>query len=166
MSKVLGENALVKIVNWAKETFVVKGETGGSSGIPSGCICIWSGSTPPEGWALCDGQNGTPDLRGRFVLGYSSTHSISTVGGSETVTLNVNQLPSHTHYELIGVASFSFVKPLVSHNIDGATEGIEFNGGSHLTTRSSGRVKTESTGSGQPHTNMPPYYTLAYIMKL
>ena len=40
------------------------------SGIPRGCILIWSGSATnvPSGWALCNGENGTPDLRGRFVL--------------------------------------------------------------------------------------------------
>lgn len=36
--------------------------------IPTGGIIIWSGSAVPDGWALCDGTNGTPDLRGRFVL--------------------------------------------------------------------------------------------------
>jgi len=41
------------------------------SGIPKGCILMWSGSiaTIPSGFALCDGSNGTPDLRNRFVIG-------------------------------------------------------------------------------------------------
>ena len=45
--------------------------------IASGIIVCWSGSADavPSGWALCDGNNGTPDLSGKFVLGYGSSHS-------------------------------------------------------------------------------------------
>ena len=35
--------------------------------LPRGSIIAWNGKTPPKGWALCDGKNGTPDLRGRFI---------------------------------------------------------------------------------------------------
>ena len=47
--------------------------------VPKGSIIMWSGATAPDGWALCDGQNGTPDLRGRFVrmwndIGFDQKH--------------------------------------------------------------------------------------------
>ena len=40
--------------------------------VPSGAILMWSGSSDliPDGWLLCDGTNGTPDLRNRFVVGF------------------------------------------------------------------------------------------------
>lgn len=40
-----------------------------TSTLPSGVIVMWSGSSIPSGWALCDGTNGTPDLRDRFIVG-------------------------------------------------------------------------------------------------
>lgn len=164
MSKVLGENALVKIVNWAKETFAAKGEIGGSSGIPSGCICIWSGSTPPEGWALCDGQNGTPDLRGRFVLGYSSAHAIGSKGGKEKHTLSVNELAAHSHNFSIHYAT-SAASSNRKYSVGGTSAANEY-----TESRTSGSILTNLGGTianqNQPFNIMPPYYTLAYIMKL
>lgn len=47
---------------------------------PPGMIVIWSGATIPTGWALCDGANGTPDLRGRFIYGGSSGDTTGTQG--------------------------------------------------------------------------------------
>ena len=53
------------------------------SPMPTGGIIMWSGSTGsiPTGWALCDGSNGTPDLRSRFILGAGGTHSVGESGG-------------------------------------------------------------------------------------
>lgn len=67
--------------------------------VPSGFIGMWSGaaSALPSGWYLCDGTNGTPDLRGRFVLGAGGSYSVGNSGGAESVTLSQSQLPSHTH---------------------------------------------------------------------
>jgi len=50
--------------------------------IPSGLISIWSGSTGsiPTGWVICDGSNGTPDLRSKFVIGAGSTYSVGATG--------------------------------------------------------------------------------------
>jgi predicted outer membrane repeat protein len=50
--------------------------------IPSGLISIWSGSTGsiPSGWVICDGSNGTPDLRSNFVIGAGSTYSVGATG--------------------------------------------------------------------------------------
>jgi hypothetical protein len=65
-----------------------------SGSIPSGLIAIWSGSTGsiPSGWVLCNGQNGTPDLRNSFIIGAGSTYAVGATGGYTDTTL-----PSHTH---------------------------------------------------------------------
>lgn len=69
--------------------------------LPSGTILIWSGiaANIPMGWQLCDGTNGTPDLRSRFVMGGGGSVIVGTTGGSAnyTLTLSESNLPAHTH---------------------------------------------------------------------
>lgn len=67
--------------------------------IPAGVILMWSGSVAsiPTGWLLCNGTNGTPDLRDRFIVGAGSTYAVAATGGATTVTLGTTNLPSHTH---------------------------------------------------------------------
>ena len=75
------------------------GATGGAgSSVPSGGIILWSGAANaiPTGWYLCNGSNGTPDLRGRFVVGYSNTDGLFDVndtGGTKDATV----LVQHSH---------------------------------------------------------------------
>ena len=66
---------------------------------PVGGIILWSGSTSniPTKWQLCDGTNGTPDLRNRFVVGAGSNYDVGDTGGEATHTLTVNEMPSHNH---------------------------------------------------------------------
>ena len=73
--------------------------TGSGGGIPAGVICMWSGAANsiPSGWALCNGSNGTPDLRDRFIVGAGNTYSPGNIGGSESVALTTNQMPVHSH---------------------------------------------------------------------
>ena len=70
-------------------------------GVPSGIIAVWSGSegSIPSGWYLCNGSNGTPDLRNRFIVGAGSgsSYSVGNTGGSNTVTLSTSQIPAHSH---------------------------------------------------------------------
>jgi hypothetical protein len=63
--------------------------------IPSGLISIWSGSANniPEHWVLCNGQNGTPDLRDKFVIGGGQSYAPHSQGG----TLNHTHPIPHTH---------------------------------------------------------------------
>ena len=58
------------------------------SGVPNGAIIMWSGTvaTIPDGFSLCDGSNGTPDLRNRFVVGAGSTYAVGATGGSSATT--------------------------------------------------------------------------------
>ena len=66
----------------------------GSGGIAAGMILMWSGaiSNIPSGWVLCDGNNGTPNLQDRFIVGAGSSYSVNATGGSANATL-----PTHTH---------------------------------------------------------------------
>lgn len=70
-----------------------------AASVPVGGIILWSGSASaiPAHWALCNGQNGTPDLRDRFIVGAGGIYSPGATGGAETVTLGISQIPSHTH---------------------------------------------------------------------
>ena len=139
------------------------------SNIPAGGVIIWTGAADavPDGWALCDGTNGTPDLSGRFVLGSSATHAVGETGGSEEVTLTVEQMPSHNHQQRLteNNAPTNYIAQKAS--------GANIKVGRQLTASaiSSSVVVgyanyTESNGNGEPHPNMPPYYALAYIMRL
>lgn len=69
------------------------------AGLPSGGIAIWSGTLEniPEGWVLCDGENDTPDLRERFVMGAPNAVEPGGTGGANSYALSVAQLPAHTH---------------------------------------------------------------------
>lgn len=69
------------------------------SALPNNTIAFWSGqiNTIPIGWQLCDGTNGTPDLRDKFLVGAGSSYSIGNTGGANTITLLAPQLPIHTH---------------------------------------------------------------------
>ena len=62
-----------------------------------GMIMPFNGTRPPAKWALCDGSNGTPDLRNRFVVGVGSSHEFNEEGGQNSVTLSLENLPKHQH---------------------------------------------------------------------
>lgn len=129
------------------------GESNSGGGVPSGCILMWSGTEDniPDGWTLCNGENGAPDLRGRFVLCSSEKYAVGSVGGQEEVTLTVEQMPEHNH-------ALNAVKSV-------ATSG----GYCVVDNISSGQIARGTTtkrGNSKPHPNMPPYYALCYIVKL
>ena len=67
--------------------------------LPTGIIVMWNStaSSIPEGWQLCDGSNGTPDLRGQFIVGAGGSYAFGDTGGSASVTLSANAMPIHTH---------------------------------------------------------------------
>lgn len=124
--------------------------------LPTGCIVLWSGSesSVPDGFALCNGQNGTPDLRDKFVLGTGTKYSVGDTGGEEEVTLTVAQMPNHVH-------------PFTTTSGTGGSKGIaNVSSGNVGIYAYNQPIKESSSGSSQPHPNMPPYYVLAYIMKI
>lgn len=140
-----------------------------ANGVPSGAIMLWSGSilSIPSGWLLCNGSSGTPDLRDRFVVGAGSTYSVAGTGGSKDAIV-----VAHTHTGTTstnGAHTHSYDRPVTS---DGDAEQ---NGsyGTYLgsyTTSSAGShnhtFTTDSSGVSGTNANLPPYYALAYIMKV
>lgn len=143
--------------------------------IPIGGIIMWSGAINaiPAGWALCNGttSNGrtTPNLQDRFVVGAGSTYGVGNTGGANFVTLTVDQIPSHSH----GYADGFYIENYVATGIPGANSTYvgpnrlgsgDTDGDNHwiwYIDRTSW-----STGGGQAHENRPPYYALAYIMRV
>jgi microcystin-dependent protein len=156
----------------------------GIATVPTGVITLWSGSTGtiPSGWVICDGTNGTPDLRDRFVVGAGSTYAVDATGGSSTTTLAEANLPAHTHgagtlggtTDTTGAHTHTQIfgpSGGTDTTLDGsttrsglATANETASSGDHshtLTVTGS----TASAGSGTSFDNKPPYYALAYIMK-
>jgi microcystin-dependent protein len=169
----------------------------GEGAVPVGAIMMWSGnpSSLPVGWALCDGQLGRPDLRGRFVVGYdnadvdyNATQKVGPVytdadgsstgtntqdakqvrltgaqSGTSAHTHTVND-PGHTH-------SFNYERPPNSDDLAGGKKSsVTHNQGANGTTNSSTTGITINPSSPQnattPIENRPPYYVLAYIIKI
>jgi microcystin-dependent protein len=88
-----------------------------------------------------------PDLRSRFIYGASFSKPIGTSGGSESVTLDISQIPSHSHSESIALPFLGEV---------GAGVPITY------ATASSGFTGT--SGGGGAHENMPPYVTMLWLI--
>jgi microcystin-dependent protein len=158
----------------------------------AGMIMMWSGSIAsiPSGWYLCDGTNGTPDLRNKMIVAAdaddggvaksSVTGSATQSGGSKDAII-----PSHSHTfsgtvedryldqvkMLTGGAwatpitvpyDGSFSTSIQSGRDDGGNRNLQFKGG----TRSASLSGTTSTaGTSVTNANLPPYYALAFIMK-
>lgn len=165
-----------------------------ANAIPVGGIIMWSGTvaTIPNGWALCNGSNGTPDLRDKFIVGAGSTYAPAATGGAATTTLYVENLPSHDH-EFSGTTSNAgghshvvtdpghshsysdvpwsgggdgggaFCGVKVSNSTSVATTGISLAAVAGHTHDITGT--TSAKGDSHAFNNLPPYFALAYIMR-
>ena len=137
--------------------------------VPKGVICIWSGSIDsiPSGWALCDGNNGTPDLRARFVIGAGKGYAPNILGGSGIINLNANQIPRLIDVTFPG--GNSRVESELAVSGSGISTKSRYNAGYRDGDNDSNGKKLRLV-IGQEKPNpvhvMPPYYSLAYIMKL
>ena|GEM_PF-1200223 len=155
-------------------------------------IIKWCGSINniPAGWYLCNGENGTPDLRNKFIYGASSNTEIGTTGGSaDTVVVShshnasADSQGSHTH------TAWTDSQGSHSHSFPGG--GSAYTGGnqptgsgtiqSYVTTGAAGahahnigmsaagahahNISIEENGVSGTNKNLPPYMKLAYIMK-
>lgn len=142
----------------------------GNGTIPIGGIIMWYGNIVdiPSGWSLCNGSNGTPDLRSRFVVGatddgstgvtfnadtgaVSGSYAPHNTGGSVAHQLTIAEMPSHNHS--------------YSDETNSGTGGGQGGGGANTGTNNVGRT-TGSTGGSDYHENRPPYYALAFIMRI
>jgi hypothetical protein len=150
-----------------------------SGGVPSGCILMWSGTiaTIPSGWKLCNGSNGTPDLRNKFIIGaFSDTSGVaySTITGSNTQTGGTKDLIAVSHTHTIGAHSHGGV---LRNPADGLPHRVTTNrsqssgsddalgDNTNGTSTDAVGLTTNSAGSSGTNQNLPPYYALAYIMK-
>lgn len=148
-------------------------DAGISEVLPTGIITLWYGtvSNIPVGWTLCNGSNGTPDLRDKFVIGANQddsgvaktniTGSLTQTGGTKDAVV-----VSHTH---------AITDPGHSHDIDheisSGNVGADLAGGIGSGQTSTSEIATtgitaDSTGTSGTNQNLPPYYALCYIMKL
>lgn len=114
-----------------------------------GAIISWYGSTDsvPAGWHLCDGTVGTPDLRNRFVVGAGGNYVVDSTGGAASHTHTINSESSHTH------------------SIDWAL-GAELMAGEDWEMPMHTDVGSLHTHTESTESNLPPFYSLCYIMKL
>jgi microcystin-dependent protein len=179
-----------------------------STVIPPGVVVMWSGllTNIPNGWALCDGTNSTPNLSGKFIMGPDSIYAMHSFGGSadSTLPLHTHQVsqtrsvvtgttsgggghdhivndPGHTHglwcdNDTSGSGGGG-PRPyrqeyLNTSQIASAASGITIAGApDHTHTFSidivgGGVGSINDAGASPIGTNLPPYYVLAYIIKL
>lgn len=180
--------------------------------LPRGIITMWSGATNavPSGWALCDGNNGTPNLKDRFIVGAGQSYGVGNTGGNITQTPSVwtnaagtgiqvagtaiteAQMPWHTHSGSVGSDASIQVQDSIQSSSAGewlADDSFGSIGWSPSPIRKplkefSASLSINGTGGSQPHYHgvtdnghahtaaasaidvRPPYYALAYIMKL
>mgnify|MGYP002516350550 CR=1 FL=1 len=67
--------------------------------LPRGSIIVWTSKDIPNGWAICDGTNGTPDMRDRFIVGASNRRDINVIGGTSSSSSNSKaNISNHFHY--------------------------------------------------------------------
>jgi hypothetical protein len=138
--------------------------------VPTGAILLWSGSigSIPAGFVLCNGNNGTPDLRDRFIVGAGSTYAVNATGGSANATL-----PTHTHTATSVVTDPGHVHSVPFDTAGGGNFSALGSGFVNLATYSTLSAVTGITvattnanaGVSATNGNLPPYYALCYIMK-
>lgn len=161
---------------------------GGTSAgfVPRGVIVMWSGEKIPQGWALCDGKNGTPNLCDRFIVGAGKTYGVGDTGGANKVALTKKEMPNHTHAFVMDnqVGEYDVPKSRGNPDKTGKNSGWMENDKGYKSSFSSGdneqarryftgtaggdATDTEvgNDGYSDAHENRPPYYALYYIMRI
>lgn len=136
--------------------------------IPKGLIVAYNGTTVPEDWVLCDGNNGTPNLIDRFVMGNDKVETDpkkqSLMSNSVTglVTLTEANMPIHDHSIQL---SYGTTKAIYNTSYQGE-KFVDALTAANLSTSGAGGVKTSSSiGADNAISIIPPYYKMIYIMK-
>lgn len=127
---------------------------------PVGGIIMWSGSTIPSGWALCNGASGTPDLRNRFIVGSGSTWSTGSTGGNNDAVV-----VAHTH-TITDPGHHHSNAPGTLIQLDGPANYPSGYDNAGTTGDATTGITIDSAGVSATYANMPLYYALAFIMKL
>ena len=151
--------------------------------VPIGGIIMWTGTEIPTGYQLCNGSNGTPDLRNKFVVGASNVSKIGTtsqagsspynpgdVGGNANATLvshnhsgSAVAVGNHAHG---GAAQIGPVITTGSQTNKGNIRYVNLNSGNTGDGGSHGHgLSIDYAGSSGTNANLPPYYALAFIMR-
>jgi microcystin-dependent protein len=150
---------------------IVGVQTAVGTTIPTGMINLWYGAigSVPAGWYLCDGANGTPDLRDKFVVGAGSTYSVAAVGGTADAVVVTH---NHTATSVVTDPTHSHTFTNYAQPNTGATSPLFGNSASTATFSTNAAstgitVATTNASAGVSGTNanLPPYYALCYVMK-
>lgn len=149
-------------------------------------IRIFPFNFPPKGWALCNGQlipinqnqalfsllgtnyggNGQtnfalPNLRGRVPIHFGNGHTLGEAAGSTSVTVNIQQMPTHLHFMQASSQGGAAVAP---GGAVLATANNMYQAPTNLVTLNPAAVS--SVGGSQPHNNMMPYLVLNFCIAL
>lgn len=138
--------------------------------LPTGSIIMWYGniSNIPLGFALCDGSGGTPDLRDRFIVGAGNDYSMNDTGGSADAVVvdhshNINIIdPGHSH--LYTQTTFPALPGvgLVTPN----SNTVIYSTPATSVELTNITATADPSGVSGTNKNLPPYYALAFIMKI
>lgn len=119
---------------------------------------LYSGTVAniPTGWYLCDGIDGRPNLQGQFIVGLDPNdldyNQIGKTGGAKKVALTAANNGPHTH---------NYTQYQLDQEVSTNGNGVR---ALNKNDNQVGSFTTGSSGSGTPHENRPPFYTLAYII--
>ncbi len=138
--------------------------------IPRGSVVAWTKDTIPKGWAICDGTNGTPDLRGRFIVGTGqgdglTLRNLGSYGGEENHVLTSDEIPSHGHSTTI-YGGFTAIRAAAATSSHCTTTLNDENSPFNLSSNPIDSNNNNQEITTAAHNNMPPFYVLYYIMKL
>ena len=144
----------------------VTAASSGQDPFTTGMIMMFQGASAPSGWAFCDGQNGTPDLRDRFIVGSGSTYSLNATGGSANAVLI-----GHSHGTYGNESGYRHaVRAGSDSNIDYHSNDASNNDATYLAASRTDKAGLNASGADSntqvgTNANLPPYYALAFIIK-